>query len=285
MARYRPICCLIWNDDKFPFASDDCQLVWFHLFTNPMSSPLGIYKASLAGLAEEKRWPLKRYLKAFQEAFAKGFVEHDPNARLVYFPKFFKEGYANRPPNPNVLKNWGKIFHELPESPLKVKCYQRLKALAEGLGEGFKEAFRKGFGEGLPKGYANTGTVTGTVTGTEKTPFAVSDKKNITQPPMKIQKIEFGSTGFEKISSQDKETWKKAYPTLKIDQELVKMEAWVIANPQNRKSNWRRFIVNWLSRAQDSASTRDSPRTGGMSREEAEVKYGKIGKVEVLGNG
>ena len=46
MARYRNIRCLIWNDDKFPFVSDDCQLVWFHAYTYPHSNGLGIYMAS-----------------------------------------------------------------------------------------------------------------------------------------------------------------------------------------------------------------------------------------------
>ena len=31
------------------------------------------------------------------------------------------------------------------------------------------------------------------------------------------------------------------------------MDVWAKANPKNRKSNWRRFIANWLSRTQDKA--------------------------------
>ena len=77
MSRYRVIHCLVWNDDKFPFVSDDCQLIFFHLLTTPLSTPFGCYKASLQALAAEKRWPVERYRQAFQEAFREGFVKHD----------------------------------------------------------------------------------------------------------------------------------------------------------------------------------------------------------------
>ena len=81
MSRYRNIHCLIWNDDKFPFASDKCQLVFFHLLTTPLSTPFGLYKASLEALAAEKRWTVKAYREGFAEAFRKGFVKHDERAQ------------------------------------------------------------------------------------------------------------------------------------------------------------------------------------------------------------
>jgi uncharacterized protein YdaU (DUF1376 family) len=51
-------------------------------------------------------------------------------------------------------------------------------------------------------------------------------------------------------------TWKQAYPALSLDAELSKAAAWIIANPKNKKSNYARFLTNWLTRAQDHA-----PRT------------------------
>lgn len=161
MRVYRSVCTYIWNDDKFPYASDDCQLVWFHIFTNPLSSPLGVFRASLAGLAEDKNrngaWPLERYTKAFQEAFRQGFVKVDSKALLIAFPKYFSPVNAcNHPQSPNVVKSWGLRFHELPQSPLKQECYQSLKALLEGKGEAFMKAFLEAFGEVYPQGMPNT---------------------------------------------------------------------------------------------------------------------------------
>lgn len=161
MRVYRSVCTYIWNDDKFPYASDDCQLVWFHLFTNPCSSPLGVFRASLSGLAEDKNrngaWPIERYTKAFQEALRYGFVKVDRKALLVSFPKYFSAAnVCNHPQSPNVVTSWGERFADLPNSPLKLECYHSLKALLEGKGEAFLKAFLKAFGDVYPHPSLNT---------------------------------------------------------------------------------------------------------------------------------
>lgn len=47
--------------------------------------------------------------------------------------------------------------------------------------------------------------------------------------------------------------WREAYPAADIRRELFKMKAWLDANPRKRKTKAGilRFVVNWLSRAQD----------------------------------
>ena len=156
MKVFRNVCTYIWNDDKFPFASDDCQLVWFHLFTNPLSSPLGVYRASVAGLAEDKNrndsWSLERYRKAFDECLRLGFIVHDPKALLIGFPKYFSPDHlCNKPGNPNVVKGWGKRFNDLPESHLKLYCYQSLEIFLKAFDKAFMEAFHVAFKEPLGK--------------------------------------------------------------------------------------------------------------------------------------
>jgi hypothetical protein len=47
--------------------------------------------------------------------------------------------------------------------------------------------------------------------------------------------------------------WRGACPALSLDVELSKASAWLIANPKNQKSNYARFLTNWLSKAQDRA--------------------------------
>ena len=161
MRVYRSICTYIWNDDKFPFTSDDCQLVWFHIFTNPSSSPLGVFRASLSGLADDKNrnglWSYERYMRAFREALSHGFLKVDPRALLISFPKYFSPAnICNHPQSPNVVLSWGERFNDLPNSVLKLECYQSLKALVEGKGKGFQEAFTKAFGEVYPHPSPNT---------------------------------------------------------------------------------------------------------------------------------
>jgi hypothetical protein len=58
------------------------------------------------------------------------------------------------------------------------------------------------------------------------------------------------------IQKKDLESWAKAYPACDIKSELLKMAEWIKANPaKGKKSNYRRFIVNWLSRSQDRGGT------------------------------
>ena len=54
---------------------------------------------------------------------------------------------------------------------------------------------------------------------------------------------------FENIPKEKIDKWKEAFPLLNVEVELKKMEAWLAANPKNKKVNYERFIVNWLGRA------------------------------------
>src|SRR3990167_3422690 len=82
---YRVIYSRIWSDDKFPFCSDDAQLVYFHLFTNERTNALGIYKASIESLAADKRWPVERYRKGLGECIGKRFVKVCETFHVTYF--------------------------------------------------------------------------------------------------------------------------------------------------------------------------------------------------------
>lgn len=58
--------------------------------------------------------------------------------------------------------------------------------------------------------------------------------------------------GFHGITDEDRKAWAEAYPACDVGAELRKMVEWCKANPKKaHKSNWRKFIVNWLSRSQD----------------------------------
>lgn len=64
---------------------------------------------------------------------------------------------------------------------------------------------------------------------------------------------DFTSGKFLNISESLIEKWRGAFPAVDVPTELRRMESWMLANPSNRKSNWHRFIVNWLTRTQDRA--------------------------------
>lgn len=56
--------------------------------------------------------------------------------------------------------------------------------------------------------------------------------------------------GWHGITGEHRARWRKAYPALKIDTELAEMDQWLWANPNRRKKNYPRFIVNWLNNRQ-----------------------------------
>ena len=63
-------------------------------------------------------------------------------------------------------------------------------------------------------------------------------------------------SGWQGITDEHRQAWATAYPACTLDIELVRATEWLVANPTKaRKSNWRRFLVSWLTRSQDRGGT------------------------------
>ena len=75
-----------------------------------------------------------------------------------------------------------------------------------------------------------------------------------------IVKISFDFTTLEwtGITKDQVIMWENAYPDMDVVDILTKkMPAWMDANPRKaKKKNYKRFIVNWLSRQQDAIEKR-----------------------------
>jgi len=66
--------------------------------------------------------------------------------------------------------------------------------------------------------------------------------------------------GWQGISDADRQEWLQAFPACDLAVELAKSNAWLKANPAKaHKSNWRRFLVSWLTRSQDKGGTIRTP--------------------------
>lgn len=83
---------------------------------------------------------------------------------------------------------------------------------------------------------------------------ALNDKNHSTLK--KKINFNFDTNKWENITKEDIEIWSSAYPACDINMGLNQMRAWLIANPNKRKTNYRRFITNWLSRWQDSGGVK-----------------------------
>ena len=58
--------------------------------------------------------------------------------------------------------------------------------------------------------------------------------------------------GWRGIDERRRAAWAAAYPACNLDRQLAAMHAWLTANPERaRKSNYERFITNWLKKEQD----------------------------------
>jgi len=81
-----------------------------------------------------------------------------------------------------------------------------------------------------------------------------AQSKQVAREPIK-EKISFSKSEieFQGITEKHIGLWGCAYPAVNLDAELNAMCAWLDANPKNKKSDYLRFITNWLKRAQDKA--------------------------------
>ena len=106
-------------------------------------------------------------------------------------------------------------------------------------------------------------------------------KEKISHAPAKIS-FNNQTFKFENIPKEKLNKWTEAF-NLNVEQELKKMEAWLTANPKNKKVNYERFIVNWLGRAKggsDGKSKRSISRyvplsATGDTREKGEANAGE----------
>jgi hypothetical protein len=73
--------------------------------------------------------------------------------------------------------------------------------------------------------------------------------------------------GWSGIDPGRLDRWATAYPACDITRQLAAMSAWLAANPARaRKSNYERFITNWLAREQDKGGDMRSNGNGNARR-------------------
>ena len=66
--------------------------------------------------------------------------------------------------------------------------------------------------------------------------------------------------GWQGITDADRTEWAAAYPACDVAGELLRATSWLKANQSKaHKSNWRRFVVSWLTRSQDRGGTNRTP--------------------------
>lgn len=72
-------------------------------------------------------------------------------------------------------------------------------------------------------------------------------------PERQRPSFDFETGAFVDLQCDLFDRWSRAYPALDVVAEVNRAAAWLYANPSNRKSDYVRFLTNWLARAQDRA--------------------------------
>lgn len=83
----------------------------------------------------------------------------------------------------------------------------------------------------------------------------VKEDKNIAQSPKKAPRskdslsFDFTSWKFTGITEGDREDWRKMYPSIDLDVEILKAAHWLKDNPsKSGKTLWRKYLTGWLKR-------------------------------------
>ena len=99
----------------------------------------------------------------------------------------------------------------------------------------------------------------------------------IEAPQIKTPKIDYDWTLFKFVGELDIliPLWKQKFPALDIEKELGNLEAWLMSNPNKRKSNYSRFITNCLKGNQDRARNTGGSRSHAPTADEIEKEIGK----------
>ncbi len=86
--------------------------------------------------------------------------------------------------------------------------------------------------------------------GQTRTPSG-SVRTNPDANPKSFIQFNFNDGKWEGIEPADVSEWGAAFPAVNVREEVAKAGLWLKANPEKKKKNYRRFLFNWLSRAQE----------------------------------
>jgi hypothetical protein len=86
---------------------------------------------------------------------------------------------------------------------------------------------------------------------TELTPTTNTIKEKTTE-----FSFSFENKSFEGILPEDMARWSAAYPAVDIQGDIRRAAEWLLANPDKRKRNCRRFLTNWFARTQEKGGSK-----------------------------
>src|SRR5439155_9100347 len=115
--RYRRVSGEFWLDSRVrALPHEDSRWQFLYILTCPSMTSVGAMRATVAGLAAELGWPLKRFRRALAPLVESGMVELNAEAAYIGLPKFLRH---NPPESHNVVRGWVKALGLVPDCPEK----------------------------------------------------------------------------------------------------------------------------------------------------------------------
>ncbi len=144
---------------------------------------------------------------------------------------------------------------------------------ADGYKQGYKEGYKRGYDEGIKGGInrGQWGVQPGDKGGEPYYPIPLPNPNPIPFPDSSIVSNEtieppiliFNCNGNQKdwwLTQSQVSKWKEAYPGLDVLSECRKAMAWTEANTKKTARGMKRFLVSWLSKANDRGTTQRQPQ-------------------------
>lgn len=219
MAKQRVINTKFWSDSYITNLDPVEKLLFLYCLTNPYTNITGIYEVPLRNIAFDtgiEKEMVEKILKRFEED--KKIIYKDGWIIVINFIK-------HQIKNMKVIEG---ILNELNKIPEKI-C-----TLAIDYGYSIHSLSYLNLNLNLNSN------------------LNLNLNSNLYNTCVKNKKIVFDCSNY-KLKNINIELLKEKFPAVNVEREIKKMEAWLMANPKNRKSNYERFITNWLSRTQDRA--------------------------------
>lgn len=280
---YRSINTKFWSDKWIEKLDPIERLLYIYLLTNPQTSLAGVYELSIKRMAFEtgiEQEVVFKILARFQDAGK--IIYADPYIIVLNWIK-------NHPMNANMKKSVRSIISDLPDSIQQLlndsegfgtvrkdsEPFERIPNDSKGLlnaSEGLETLSKDSLTENKEKEKEKIPPIPPYKEKNQKEKkesFAPSGKTASAQavPDDKSLKIDFDfKTGkWLNIQKEDTAAWVESYPALDIKLTLNQIREWLKANPKQRKSNYRRFIANWLKKEQDRGGHFNASRAVGSS--------------------
>lgn len=264
MSDYRKISPLFWTGrmGKSLRGHPEAQIVATYLITAPSANALGLYYLPVVFIAHDTGLPFEGASEGLRRCIEGGFCAYDEDSEVVWVFEMAAWQVASKLSEKDNRVSWvNKQYKNLPDNPFLFDFFERY-------GEAFLLDKRRG-SEGDSKGLGRAFEAKSRSKSTSKSTSNEADAscpepQAASEPevPVFVSLSLIQRDGKYDVTEPQVKAWEDDFPGIDVRQEIRKARAWCEANPSKRKTTKGilRFLVNWLSRAQDNAGGR--PQAG-----------------------